>query len=43
MINARAAEGSQAKGRDATVKLGDADFDGAVDRINNKRREAQGK
>ena len=42
MINARAPE-RQAKGRDATVKLGDADFDGAIDRINNKRREAQGK
>ena len=43
-INARASErAALAKGRDATVKLGDADFDGAVDRINNKRKEAQGK
>ena len=42
MINARASE-RQAKGRDPTVKLADAGFDGAVDRINNKRREAQGK
>ena len=42
MIDARAGE-RQAKGRGPPVKLGDAGFDGAVDRINNKRREAQGK
>ena len=38
MINARASE-RQAKGLDPTAKLADAGFDGAVDRINNKRRE----
>ena len=38
MINARAPE-RQAKGLDPPAKLADADFDGAVDRINNKRKE----
>jgi hypothetical protein len=42
MINARAAE-RLAKGLGPTAKLADADFDGAIDRINNKRKEAQGK
>ena len=38
MIDARAGE-RQAKGLGPTAKLADAGFDGAVDRINNKRRE----
>ena len=42
MINARASE-RQAKGRDPTVKLADAGFDGAVDRINNVRKTLVGK
>jgi hypothetical protein len=42
MINARAGE-RQAKGRGPTVKLADAGFDGAVDRINNVRKTLVGK